>query len=339
MRKRSTKTLASVCVAALAMQVASCGAMDQVAPPPPPSGDCAPAQEQLSTLLRLLDEGRLSGLRQATQQDFTDDARRLLIRMLLDIVGALPEGTLPGLVPLLDQDLDPLVNELVLVMKTASDYQALGRAGELIERCTGKPLLITLAAALADPAWRAALADLLGGEGLPIDLAALQSRTGFQALLRALLTSISDPEFDPTDVNELLGQFLPELVPLLEPFLIAGAPRQSVQLIVGCLLEVDTDDRLAGLVFDVLVSGVDPEPILGLLDGGIDAGLVTVLLPVLELLIAQDRTRSSVVLGLSTLLRPDVAVRVIPDLIVLAEKGAIAEVLQLLVILTGDSCG
>lgn len=323
--------------AALALLVCvGCGATDLDGPALDPAATCVPAGERIATLVRLLEEGRLAGLHEVTQGEFTEDARTRLIQLVFDVLDALPPGTIPGLAAFVDTGLaDEVAEQLVVVLTASTRYEALGVAGELLERCTGAPLLRTVEELISDGNWRAALLDrLAGGVELPIDIGEIEHRPGFQALLRALLVSISDPGFTPAEILEIV----PDFEPILGPMLQAGDRRESLRLVTGCLLEVDPDDELAGLVFDVLAAGVDGEALLGMYEGGIEETVDRILLPILGLLVHNETARASAVLGLSTLLRPDVAAKVIPDLIVLVEEGAVTEILDLLVAVATGQC-
>ncbi len=315
--------------------VAGCGAYDHNAAPLADTGACTPVEARLSTFLELLDQGRLAGLRSVTQNDFMHDQRTRLIDALIKVIDALPPGTISGLKALIDSgQTDNLAGGLGGVLAAIDDYEGLGIVRKMLEQCTGKPLLVTLEGLLADEAFVAELLALADTEiALPIDFSQVENRAGFQALMRALLTSISTPGFDVADITAVVPQLESLLVPLLAP----GEPLMSVQLVTGCLLEADPQDALAGLLFDVIRAAPEPIP-LDLFAGGIQETLDRIALPILRLLIGDDVVRGSLVIGMSVLFRPNVAEKFVPDLVQLIEAGAVDELMDVLVTLAVGGC-
>lgn len=360
--------LRALLVALLGLGV-GCSAFDRDASPLAPASDCPRVEEKLDGLLKLVAEERLTGLQQAISEDITADVRSRLVDLLLDVINALPEGTFSGLKPLvISGQADDLANPLADLLEAVvalggTGYDGLAVGGKLLQQCTGRPLLVNLRTLLSDAVTRQHLEALLAGDGLDlgallsdlgIDLTSLEGRAGLQALVRGLLTAISREDFQ---IDDLVGEegllsllldpndeTMAALTAVLQALLAPGEPLQSVQLVTSCLLEADADDRLVGLLFDLLADGA----LDGLLSGGASSGpelyggglgtIDQLLLPLLELLIVDEAARASAVITFSTLLQPDVARKVVPDLIVISREGVIGELLDLLSSLASGEC-
>lgn len=353
--------IAGALMVVCAVSQLSCGAFGDNAQPVKSGGDsCPTADERIDVLLGMLDQDKLSGLKRAMSEDLTVDLRMRLVHALLQIVDALPAGSISGLLPLVEGgSLDDALIPLADILEAASDYPALALGGKVLNQCTGKPLLATLRSLLAEPESRAALETVVGGDldvsallaDLGIDLGQLTHKTGFQALLRAVLTSISAPGFD---IGDLVGEegllalvidpqdpAISALIVLLERLLLPGPRLESVRLVTSCLLLTDSNDRLTGLVFDLLASGTllsGATPELSLYDGGILEVLDRLVSPLLGVLIDDEVSRESLVLAAGVLLREDVAARALPDIIALVREGALGGILDLVVTLDTGVC-
>ena len=351
-------------VVATAVAALGCGAFGEVADPLPEQTLCPKLETRIGKLLQLVDEGKLPGLQSAIAEDLSQDTRVRLVDAVLSILKGLPSGTFETLKPLvqsgaLDAVTGPAATALDAVVQLGDPgYQALERAGALLEQCTGKPLLATLDELLGDPAFRDALMALLapdsGAAGLlaKLDFSKIENRAGIVALLKAVVTSISQPGFDV--VHDLTGEHgilgilgdrtkppLSTLAGLLDALMAKGPRLESVQLVTSCLLTTDPEDRLFGLVFDVLhasaAAPASPPPasapqvdVLGLVD--------TLVRPILDVLVQQDAVRASLVVVSVSLLRPAMAVKVVPDLVVVFREGVLSEVMDLLITLATKSC-
>jgi len=320
---------------AAALVLVGCGAFEQDARPLPETTQCVKLEQRLTTFLQLLEDGRLDGLRSVTQRDFTADSRTRLIDALLKIIDALPPGTIRELSPLIDSgQLDQVAGTLGGVLGAVTEYEGLGIVGKLLEQCTGKPLLITLEELLSDEALLAEI-ETLGGVDiqLPIDLSKLENKAGFQALIRALITSISDSGFDVADIVAIV----PQLESLLTALLAPGPRLESVQLVTRCLLQADPEDELAGTLFDIVRADL-PAVSIDLYPGGTTETIQRIGLPLIRLLVADDTVRGSLVIGIAVLLRPKTAEKLVPDLVTLIQAGAVGELLDVLLTLAIGEC-
>lgn len=329
-----------------------CGAYDEQVPAAPVESRCPAIDEKLTSLLELVEQGQLEGLQSAIKEDISPDVRNRIIEVLLSILKALPENSLKDLIPVSDSGqlsgLLGVLRDVFSAVVEAGDagYSAMEVGGGVLQQCTGKPLLQTLDGLLMEPSFRAALRNVLEsgldvGIELPsIDFTTVEGRSGFQGLVRTLIAGLSEPGFKLPELTSLLG---PDLLALLEPMVASEESLASLQLVTRCLLIVDTEDELAGLIFDVLQAGVLDEDLVNRLTEGQDPAQVddlldNVLQPMLHLLVTEDSVRASLVIVATAVLRADVAGKVIPDLVVLMDAGVLQDLLDLMTTLMGEEC-
>jgi len=348
-----------------------CGAFSDNASPLDTPAPCPTVDERVQTLQTLVDEGRLSGLKDAIENEISADTRTRLLDVLFRIIAALPPSTFETVGDLTNIVDDTLLDSLTEVLSVVVDlgdpaYAAFGTVGTMMEDCTGKPLLITIAELLRDDAFRADLEGLLQSEAglmgaldeMGVDFSNPEARIGFQTFMRGIVAYISKPDFE---VSELTGPggllwglvaegtptpTLDEMAKLMDHMMQSGSRLQSIQQITTCFLDIDSEDQLLGLVFDVLhittvknigLGGGTGEGVAA--DVPIDTLVDDMLLPVLDLLVEDDAVRASLVVVVSAMVRPSVVAKVMPDLLVLMEEGALIEVLDLFVALNAGTCG
>ena len=348
-----------------------CGAYSDNASPlhtPPP---CPTVDDRVQTLQTLVEEGHLLGLKDAIENEISADTRTRLLDVLFKIIGALPEDTFDtvgDLASIVDDALLESLTEILSVVVDLGDpaYAAMGKVGTMMEDCTGKPLLVTLTELMRDEAFRADLNSLMQSEAgfqgvlneMGIDLSNPEGRIGFQTFMRAIVEYISKPDFHVSELTGPDGMLwalvvkdtptptLNELVKLMDRMMASGSYLQSIQQVTSCFLDVDSKTQLLGLAFDVLHiatvkkiglggdTGVSPPA-----DLPIDTLLDDMLLPVLDLLAEDDAVRASLVVVMAAMVRPSVAAKVMPDVLVLMEEGALIEILNLFVALNAGTCG
>ena len=126
----------------------------------------------------------------------------------------------------------------------------------------------------------------------------------------------------------------------MNALLAPGPPLESMQLVVECMVEADTDNELPGLVFDVLHAGVQDNSLdsLVLYDGGLLETIDRLVRPLIGLLKDDENARNSLVIAMSALIEPATAKRFFPDLVVLFEEGIIADVVMMLVTMATGEC-
>jgi len=349
----------------------SCGAGDddalRIEAEPRP---CTRIEALVPTLVQIADDGGLPALTTALQTTLTRDLRQGLVDAILGIVKDLPSGTLTGLWELddrgaLDAIVDPITGLLVAVETIATEnppaqspWQAIGVFSQVLTECRGEPLLRAARNLLADSIFRARV-DVLLAAGLDVDalllelgvdVQALDGRAGFQALFTALLRAVASPDFA---IDELTGEggLLRALVDPndtvitaaleLVSQLLTGESLLAVQELSTCLLELDTERSLAGLLLDLLrKDALETLAGLGKALSVADANFAidNLALPTLDNLIERPASRAALAGSLAVMLRPETAPAVMGEVLLLLERGVIAEVALLARALTTDSC-
>lgn len=349
----------------------SCGAGDDDATPfestPRP---CTRIEALVPTLVQIADDGGLPALSSALQVTLTRDLRQGLVDAVLGLVKDLPAGTLTGLWQLddrgaLDAIVNPITGLLVAVETiaaenppTQSPWLALGVFSQVLTECRGEPLLRAFRDLLESPAFRTQV-DVLLAAGLDVDalllelgvdVQALEGRAGFQVLFTSLLRAVAAPDFTITELTGDGGL----LRALVDPDdavvtaaldivnqLLTGDSLVAVQGLSVCLLELDTDRRIAGLLLDLLrKDALETLAGLGKALSVADANFAIdhLALPILDGLIEGPAGRAALADGLAALLRPEIAPAVMAEVLLLLERGVVTEVALLARALTTDAC-
>ncbi len=335
-----------------------CGAFEEESSPLVIVQDCPTAGSQLAYLTELVETGQLQGMQQALSERVEADVRTRLVALLFALLDQYDPGTFLELSPVVESGVvggfvDGLRGPLERIVELEA-WPPVGVLGQALQQCTGRPLLVTLRALLVDPAARADIEILLSGsldlegalESFGLDLTTIEGRLGFQVLLRSVLISLTQPDFDissltgPDGLVQLLSfegdPTLDALIRIVERLLSPGSPLESVQLVTDCLLDVDPEDLVTGLAFDILTASDSVTlPELSLYPGGTVEALDRLLLPLLDLLVERAYVRQSAVVVLSSLLEPSVAAQFLPDVIVLLDADAIQGLLELTLLLVG----
>ena len=332
-----------------------CGAYDLnsrpvVEPPPCPSLD-----EHLSGLTAMVESGELSGLKSAIEEQILPGIRTRLVAVIVGLMDALGDGALDDVGGLLgsinDSALDTLGDALESITAVGEPaYQAIGVVGTLMHDCTGKPLLKTLSSQLRSTELREDLEAfqssgggiLAVAEDLGLDLSNPEGRQGFVTFIRSLVAYISRPEFivaELTGEGGILGAMSSEDTPslnimirILNALLEPPADLFAVQTVIECWLDIDTDNQLIGLIFDVLHSQA-----LAGEDVAVDLSstpatstmLESFVLPLLDELIADDALRHSLVVVVAAMVHPDVVAKVLPDVSALVNRGILLDIIDL----------
>ncbi|MBT9560288.1 MAG: hypothetical protein IV100_29950 [Myxococcales bacterium] len=349
----------------------SCGAGDDDATPfESESRPCTRIEALVPTLVEIADGGGLPALSSALQDTLTRDLRQGLVDAVLGLVKDLPAGTLTGLWELddrgaLDAIVNPITGLLIAVEIIATEnppaqspWQALGVFSQVLTECRGEPLLRAFRDLLGRPAFRAQV-DVLLAAGLDVDallldlgvdVQALEGRAGFQALFTSLLRAVAAPDFT---IAELTGDggLLRALVDPNDAVitatldlmnqLLTGDSLVAVQGLSSCLLELDTERRIAGLLLDLLrKDALETLAGLGKALSVADANFAIdhLALPILDGLIERPAGRAALADSLAALLRPEIAPAVMAEVLLLLERGVVTEVALLARALTTDAC-
>lgn len=339
------------------LMLGACGARNSEAEPLNLSLKCKPVEDYVPTFLQLIETNQLDNLKSVLSTELTEELQAELIRVLLDIVGSLPRGTITKLtsddtinLPAL-KVLGPLVLDILKYFTGALDgnshYDTLARLGELLNDCELVPLLKLLTTLLEDPAFNETLLAILSDKQVNDLLGDLQfdgqsGKAGFVALVRNLLVSVSSPGFQIDDARALLGQFLDVNSPpfstffeLIEQLIEPQTNLPILQAVSACVLKSDSDGTLLGFLFDLLtLPSLNFTTVLGEVKGllqnqGGDS-LIPVVVQLLKTLIDKDDTRFALLRILLVILREDIVARLLPDLIVIIESGALKELLVFL---------
>ncbi len=364
MRRMFARRLALVL--ALSLAAPSCGGDGHEATYVAPAKGCPRVDDHLDRVYALLQDGRLDHVRQLLEVSLTDDERADLVVTAIRVVSAFEPGTFVALGAMADQvaeadDLQATLGRLLRWIAVdgarAPHAGELGRVRILMNTCELPPVLRLVDALLADEALQRALLELLAGldlgdalEGVTID--GESGRPAVLALARNVLVAFTSPDFDVAVLMDLLGLVVdveaepwPAVTAALEDLLGPGASRDALVGLAHCLLTVDADLSLVGLIFD---AATDPElDLLGSLslpESDVDGGsllpptLAAPLHAALRFLADDPPALTSLIAVLTAALRDDVAPGVLADLADVLDAGVLGDVVRLLGALATREC-
>jgi hypothetical protein len=353
---------------ALAVAIAGCGAQDVDAPVTESTDRCPSVDAMIPGVLRLLDADGLGSLRQVLSEDINAAARADLVKTAIDLVGALPAGSLKNLAAAgagLDsdgrlQDFGARLVRWVGVQGPGAPYaETMSGVRRLLASCEGPPVLALLRTLLADEALLCALRELPAALDLESILAHVEvdrsagSTAGlaaFRALVRNLLLAATSPDFTVDAWLDLLGLVTDLDAPPLGPA-IAGArrllddaaARASIAGLAACVLQADPELALAELLFDLLTDDdLDLAASLELLDPSRGPILSPLLLDIADGALAFLETdafaRRSLVTVLAAALAPQIVQGVLEDLGRFLDARVLSEITSVLSALATRSC-
>ncbi|MEZ4268801.1 MAG: hypothetical protein R3F39_20795, partial [Myxococcota bacterium] len=201
------------------MFLASCGAQDVDAPVTRSTDRCPSVDAMIPGVRGLLDAGELDSLRQVLAEDLSADARADLVKTAIDLVGALPAGSLKNLAAAgADLDTDGrlqafaarLVRFVAELGPGAPYAETIAGMRGLLSACDGPPALGLVRTLLSDEELLCALRDLptaldlesiVGG----VEVDGTTGPPAFRALLRNLLLAATSPDFTIDAWLDLLG--------------------------------------------------------------------------------------------------------------------------------------
>ena len=347
----------------LLLSLTRCGALDESAPTRATPHACKTVDEDLKPVLDLVAAGQLSHLANLLQTDLDPSSLRAVLRLVLDAARALPAGTLKklpdvlsnsgmgGLLPLLTALLEPLPGKPDATPPVPPKTAELQAFSTLAQTCLTSDLFQLLTDLLREPALAPAVDVLLadGLSGAPQLQNALKSsgtsgRAGIVALVHDVMTSMAAPGFDPhpllTALEGLIDPQAPGILGALDTVMklatldAAGQPNAAhlatLQSGAQCLLNADPDGRLVGHLYDVLVGApIAPMgPSAGKASGTED--LLQLLAYVTEVLAQSQGARDAMGQVFGLILRPDVAVQAVPELVLLLKSDAFTGLFQLI---------
>ncbi len=349
---------------ALAASIAGCGAQDVDAPVTESTDRCPSVDAMIPGVRHLLDAGELGSLRQVLSEDLGAAARADFVKTAIDLVAALPAGSLHDLAAAgagLDsdgrlQDFGARSLRWVASEGPGAPYaETMAGLRRLAASCEGPPVLALVRALLADDALLGALRDLPSAIDLESIVANVEvdGSTGipaFRALVRNLLLAATSPDFTVDAWLDLLGLVTDPDAPPLGPAiagvrrLLGDAPsRASIAHLSACVLQADPELALAELLFDLLTDdGLDLAGSLDLLDPARGPLLSPVLLGITDSALAFLETdafsRRSLATVLVAVLAPQEVQGVLEDLGRFFDARVLSEITRVLSALATRSC-
>lgn len=355
-------------LATAAILLCACGALDDSAPQAPPRGQCATIDQRLGPLMELTKAGKTTHLAGLLSTRLSPASQRAVVQLVLDVAAALPPDTskhlpdlispqgLGALVPLVVAIFEPLPGDPHAQPPLPPRVAEMTAFSTVAQNCLSSELFVLGSRLFRDPKAATALDGLLeagpaGGQQL---LAALQApgvegRKSFQIIIRNLATSLAQDGFDAAPLLQTVGQLrtpeMPGLVDALHALLsvavLGDSPadkeqaRIALQEFAVCLLHHDPDQLIAGHGYDVLVA-LDP---LAFAKIDVDSQLwLPVIAYATDVLATKPAARDAWNQLLGLVLRPDVAIEALPELIELLRSQALPGALALVGDLVSQPC-
>jgi len=341
--------------------VLGCGALDDSAPPAPPRGNCPTIDDRLAPLVALAAQHKTDHLAAVIATRLDPASQRAFIQLIIDVAHALPAGTaarlpkllapdrLGALLPIVVALLEDLPGDPTATPPQPPKLEELTAFAAVAQGCLSSDLFVLGARIWRDPKTATALDTLLaaGPSGAGQVVAALQAggaegRDGFRALVANLATSLAQPGFDAGPLLALLDRLVDPAQPgalgalrdLLRIAVMGDAPADRVQAAEAlrgfsrCLLRLDPHQRIAGHLYDVLASA---DPATAALPAQLhSADFLPLLATATEVLATRPAATDAWNQLLGLVLRPDVAVEALPELMVLLRSDALPGAFALL---------
>ncbi|MFT7581286.1 MAG: hypothetical protein ACI9MR_002961 [Myxococcota bacterium] len=349
--------------------VAGCGADGIDGPPSPPRTSCPRVDTYLGPLYTLVETGQLNTLRRAIGEELPEDARRDLVDTILRLVRDFEPGLFSALIEAVDkkasdapdgsagiqETLGRLLRWLTQESPGAPYVDVVTMLRGTLNSCEGPPILGVVRDVLADEGLLRAVVDVLGSDALSGALESVSfegegGREALRLLLRNLLVAASGPDFDVRSLLDLLGYIVdttagpwPALTDGLTRLLAPGPGLDAVQGLLVCVLDVDPDVALGGLVYDLLTSNdLGLSTLIGVLPPAgqpvLEPAISDALRAALAFFMGDASARRSIVTVGTELLRPDVATGVLADVGVLLEASVLDDVIRAIGALSFDAC-
>ena len=354
--------------AVAALAALGCGALDDSAPAVPPRTQCTTVDERLAPLVALAKQGKTAHLAGLIATRLDPAGQRAVVQLLLDVAYALPPNTsknlpqllapngLGALVPLVLAILEPLPGDPAAAPPVPPRIAEMTAFSSTAQNCLSSQLFVLGSRFFRDPKAASALDSLLesGPEGAKQLLAAMagagiEGRVAVQIIVRNLATSLAQDGFHAEPLVQTVRQLgnpkspgvLDALADLLEVAVLGDSPadqeqaRSALQGFAKCLLIQDPGQLIAGHGYDVLV-GLDPLAIAAVeLDS---KQWLPVVAYATDVLATKPAARDAWNQLLGLVLRPDIAIEALPELIDLLQSQALTGALALLGDLVTQPC-
>ena len=358
-----------------AVLVCSCGAELDSAPPDPPRSQCKTIDERLAPLAELAKQGKTKHIAQLITTRLDPASQKAFVQLVISVAYALPPSTTAHLPELLAPSglgaLLPLVAALLETLPGDPNAQPplppqiaeLTAFSAVAQTCLTGELFVLGARTFRDPRTALAVDALLSaGEataGQLLNLSNLltalqqsgaQGRKGFGVLVNNLALALSQPTFDGRPLLDTLAHLTDPAAPgaigalhqLLTVALLgsSSADEKQAKRALGqfakCLLRLDPDQRIAGHVYDVLVT-IDLQKRLP--KGPVKSAPWLLLVAyATDVLATQPAATDAWTQLLGLVLRPDVAVQALPELVQLLTSEALTGLFGLLSDLVAQPC-
>ncbi len=355
-----------------AVLMLGCGALDDSAPARPEANACKTVGEQMQPLVALGNNGKLHHIAAIVSHDLDEPTQRAIVRLVLNIAKAMPADSMKkmpellkdpsttSLIPIVVAVLRPLPGDAKAQPPIPPKIAEMTAFSGIAQTCLRQDLYALMTDLLRDPRMPAVVdainRDISGSAGQMQNLlkqAGVSGRSGLLALLHNALVSIAAPGFDPKPLLDALAGLRnpaqPSLIDTVYTVLQAAsylpngefAPSRAaaLQRFAACFLQQDPQIGVLGEWYDVLLaadvspSALPPTPL-----PGSTAQVVQLLAVVTEVLAEDEASRDALNQTLGLMLRPDLAVGAIPELIELLESDTLKGIVGLLADLVLQPC-
>ena len=351
-----------------------CGAEDDSAPVIADKNLCKSTDEHLQPLRQRVAAGGMDQIALILNEELDRASLHAIVQLALDVARELPAGAVEQtaalvghpqtarLVPIVVALLEPLPGDPLAIPAAPAKVAELKAFSRIATTCLDAPLFDALTDLLRDERLGPALKNLLGSTDAAVDArkalkrAGVETKAGFVTLFQNLALSIAAPGFDPRPLVELLdalagqdagliagGRDLFRLLTLKPDGSVAVARVEAVSNAMACFNAIDEQFILPAYWYDILLS---PD-VSAALKGPPGAPPLDVQ-PMVELarlgafgtdaLAQSEASRDALGQVLGLLLRPDLAIRGIPEMVGLLQSQALPGLFSLLSDLATAPC-
>lgn len=361
--------------AALCLSLSGCGAGDDSAPELDAGPQCKTVDEHLAPLHARIEAGGLTQIATILRDVLDPASLRAIVQLLLDVGQDLPAGTPERLTALMDNPqgkrlvpvvvalLEPLPGDPTATPPRPARVPEMESFSRIATTCLSGPLFGMATEVMRDPRLGPVLTQLLGAVDLAAELrqaltgSGYDGKQGFVLLIRNIAFSMAAPGFDPQPLVATLDALAgdqPGVVAALRDLLVLltrdgqgkvlPARAAVISQAVGCFIAIDAEFILPAYWYDVLLS---PE-VISALGGGDPARAPLEVAPLLELLdlgayatsalSGSEAARDALGQVLGLLLRPDLAVKGIPELVGVLQGDILPGAVAMLTALLDKPC-
>lgn len=345
-----------------------CAALNDSAPAPTQHNQCPTLDERLQTSTDLLTAGKLQHLSALIADDLDVPSQRAVVALILALAKALPPGVATQLPEMANDSRVQILLPLLLAIlgDLPGDHQAqppippkiaeMTAFSAMARTCLTQQTWQLLTDIFQDPRTPGLLNRLLVDvlNGAPqlqnvLKQNGVQGRAGLLALLHNVLTAVAATDFDPEPlVQTVAGLGTPQqpgtldaLAEVLKLVLLnpdghaQKAHVQAAGALSACMLARDPEQRVAGVLYDVLLAQpLTPTALPEPTTQSTQAGELQTLLPVLgaltQELAGNEAARDALGEVLGLVLRPEIGVAALPELLDLLHTDALQGILALL---------